>query len=203
MRFGNEEYVASLYFCTSTYENRLLIAEYFRGYDQSQNSDYVFKIKDYLESVSSSLTTLIKTFSTILLIFSLAAVIVSMILTMVLTYITILERFKEIGLLKSIGARKKDILIMFLAENLLIGVMAGLVAVLSAFILSPVLGDVVVSLVRMYDTAMLNAVPLNIGNVVPWVIPVIIGGSAISSIIASLIPTLIGANKRPAEVLKE
>ena len=203
LRFGNEEYVASLYFCTSTYENRLLIAEYFRGYDQSQNSDYVFKIKDYLESVSSSLTTLIKTFSTILLIFSLAAVIVSMILTMVLTYITILERFKEIGLLKSIGARKKDILIMFLAENLLIGVMAGLVAVLSAFILSPVLGDVVVSLVRMYDTAMLNAVPLNIGNVVPWVIPVIIGGSAISSIIASLIPTLIGANKRPAEVLKE
>ena len=200
---GNEEYVLSLYYCTSTYQDRLLIADYFNKFEQPKDSDFVFKIKDYLESVSSSLSTLIQTFSTILLIFSLSAVFVSMILTMVLTYITIIERFKEIGLLKSIGARKIDILTMFLTENLLIGILAGIVAVLTALFASPALGKVIVSLVRMYDTEMLNTVPLDLGNLVPWVIPVIIGGSVVSSIIASLIPTLIGSNKRPAEVLKE
>lgn len=203
LTLGNEEYVASLYYCTSTYEDRLLIRDYFNAYNQPKDSDFVFKIKDYLESVSSSLSTLIQTFSTILLIFSMSAVVVSMILTMVLTYITIIERFKEIGLLKSIGARKLDILTMFLTENLLIGVLAGIVAVVTAIFVSPALGSVIVSLVRMYDTEMLNTVPLNLGTLVPWVIPVIICGSVISSIIASLIPTLIGSNKRPAEVLKE
>lgn len=203
LRLGKEEYATSLYFCTATYEDRLKIAEYFNKYEQPENSDFVFKIRDYLESVSSSLTTIIDTFSTILLIFSMSAVIVSMILTMVLTYITIIERFKEIGLLKSIGARKADILIMFLEENLLIGILAGLVAVVSAVFISPLVGNVVVSMVRMYDTAMLNAVPLDLGRIAGWVVPVIIGGSIISSIIASLIPTIIGANKRPAEVLKE
>lgn len=203
IQLGNEEYVLSLYYCTSTYEDRLLIADYFNRFEQPENSDFVFKIRDYLESVSSSLSTLIQTFSTILLIFSLSAVIVSMILTMVLTYITVIERFKEIGLLKSIGARKVDILTMFLTENLLIGFLAGVVAVLTAIFASPALGKVTVSLVRMYDTEMLNTVPLNLGTLVPWVVPVIIGGSIISSIISSLIPTLIGANKRPADVLKD
>lgn len=203
VRLASEEYVSTLYFCTSTYEDRLKIAEYFNGFYQAPNSDYVFKIRDYLESVSSSLATIINTFSTILLIFSLSAVLVSMILTIVLTYITILERYKEIGLLKSIGARKIDIITMFLTENLFIGILAGCIAVLSAIFISPAVGKVVVMMVKMYDTEMLNAVPLNLGNLVPWVIPVIIGGSVISSVIASLIPTLIGANKRPAEILKD
>lgn len=203
IRLGCEEYTLSLYYCTSTYENRIKISDYFDGYAQSLDSEYVYKIRDYLKNVSSSLSTLIKTFSTILLAFSLTAVIVSMILTMVLTYITILERFKEIGLLKSIGARKIDILTMFLTESVLIGIFAGIVAVLTAIFVSPAIGGAIVSIVRMYDTEMLNAVPLNLGTLVPWVIPVIIFGSVISSVIASLVPTLIGANKRPAEVLKE
>ena len=203
IRLGGEEYVTSLYYCTSTYEDRLLIAEYFDGFNQAKDSEYVFKIRDYLESVSSSLTTIIDTFSTILLVFSLAAVLVSMILTMVLTYITIIERYKEIGLLKSIGARKADILVMFLTENLLVGILSGVVAVLSAIFASPAVGGIVVSMVKLYNTAMLNAVPLDLGTLVGWVVPVIIGGAVISSIIASLIPTIIGANKRPAEILKE
>lgn len=203
VRFGAVEYVSALYYCTATYQDRLLIADYFNKFEQPKDSTYVFKLKDYLETVSSSLTTLINTFSTILLVFSMTAVVVSMILTMVLTYITIIERYKEIGLLKSIGARKVDILFMFLSENFLIGILAGIVSVISALFLSPALGNVVVSLVRMYNTAMLNAVPLDLGTLVPWVVPVIICGSVISSIIASLIPTIIGSNKRPADVLKD
>ena len=203
VRLGSVEYITSLYYCTSTFEDRLKIADWFKKFEQPADSEYVFKIRDYLEYVSSSLSTLIDTFSTILLVFSLSAVLVSMILTMVLTYITILERFKEIGLLRSIGARRIDIAIMFLSENFLIGLLAGILSIVSAIFVSPALGGAIVNLVRMYDTEMLNTVPLNLGSLVSWVIPVIIGGAIISSIIASLIPTMIGANKKPAEVLKE
>ena len=203
LSLGNEDYIVSLYYCTSTFEDRLKIADYFNGYQQDNTSDYVFKIRDYLEYVSTSLSTLIKTFSTILLVFSLAAVLVSMILTMVLTYITILERFKEIGLLRSIGARRIDIVMMFLSENFLIGLLAGVLSILTAIFVSPALGNAIVGLVRMYDTEMLNTVPLDLGTLVGWVIPVIIVGSIVSSIIASLVPAIIGANKKPADVLKE
>ena len=205
LTLGNEEYVVSLYYCTTTFEDRLKIADYFNAcpFKEKEDSDFVFKIRDYLEYVSTSLSTLIKTFSTILLVFSLAAVLVSMILTMVLTYITILERYKEIGLLRSIGARRIDIVMMFLSENFLIGLLAGVLSILTAIFVSPALGNAIVGLVRMYDTEMLNTVPLDLGTLVGWVVPVIIIGSIVSSIIASLIPTFIGANKKPAEVLKE
>ncbi|MCR5308621.1 MAG: ABC transporter ATP-binding protein/permease [Bacilli bacterium] len=203
LTLGNEDYIVSLYYCTSTFEDRLKIADYFNGYQQDSESDYVFKIRDYLKSVSTSLSTLIQTFSTILLVFSLAAVLVSMILTMVLTYITILERYKEIGLLRSIGARRKDIVLMFLSESFLIGLLAGIVSILTAIFISPAVGNAIVGIVRLYDTEMLNTVPLDLGALVGWVVPVIMIGSIISSIIASLIPTIIGANKKPAEVLKE
>ena len=203
LNLGNEDYIVSLYYCTDTFEDRLKIADYFKGFTQDESSDYVFKIRDYLEYVSTSLSTLITTFSTILLVFSLTAVVVSMILTMVLTYITIIERYKEIGLLRSLGARRIDILIMFLTESFWIGLLAGIVSIVSAIFVSPALGGAIVNLVRMYDTEMLNTVPLDLGSLVGWVIPVIIGGAIISSIIASLIPAMIGANKKPAEVLKE
>ena len=205
LTLGNEEYVVSLYYCTTTFEDRLKIADYFNAcpFKEKEDSDFVFKIRDYLEYVSTSLSTLIKTFSTILLVFSLAAVLVSMILTMVLTYITILERYKEIGLLRSIGARRIDIVMMFLSENFLIGLLAGVLSILTAIFVSPALGNAIVGLVRMYDTEMLNTVPLDLGTLVGWVVPVIIIGSIVSSIIASLIPTFVGANKKPAEVLKE
>ena len=203
LSLGNEDYILSLYYCTSTFEDRLKIAEYFNSFQQDADSDYVFKIRDYLEYVSSSLSTLIETFSTILLVFSLTAVVVSMILTMVLTYITIIERYKEIGLLRSLGARRIDILIMFLTESFLIGLLAGIVSIISAIFVSPALGGAIVNLVRMYDTEMLNTVPLYLGSLVGWVVPVIIGGAIISSITASLIPAMIGANKKPADVLKD
>lgn len=203
LTLGNEEWATSLYYCTSSYENRLKIAEYFNAYEQDANSDFVFKIRDYLESVSSSLSSIVNTFSTILLVFSLAAVIVSMLLTMVLTYISVLERYKEIGLLKSIGARKIDILTMFLVENLIIGVISGIIATVAGVLISPLVGNVVVSLVRMYDTVMLTSVPLSLGKFVGWVIPIIFAGTITSSVLASLVPTLIGANKHSAEILKE
>ena len=203
IRLGYQEYISSLYYCTDTFENRLLIADYFKGFKQDPNSEYVFKVKDYLEYVSSSLSTLIDTFSTILLVFSLTAVLVSMILTMVLTYISILERFKEIGLLRSIGARRIDIVYMFLSESFFIGLLSGIISIVSAIFISPALGGAISNLVRMYDTEMLNTVPLNLGSLSGWVVPVIIGGAIVSSILASLIPAIIGANKKPAEVLKE
>ena len=203
LNLGYEEYIVSLYYCTDTFEDRLKIKDYFSKFKQNESSDYYFKVRDYLEYVSTSLNTLITTFSTVLLVFSLTAVVVSMILTMVLTYITIIERYKEIGLLRSLGARRIDILIMFLTESFWIGLLAGIVSIISAIFASPALGGAIVNLVRMYDTEMLNTVPLDLGSLVGWVIPVIIGGAIISSIVASLIPAMIGANKKPAEVLKD
>ena len=126
-----------------------------------------------------------------------------MILTMVLTYVTILERFKEIGLLRSIGARRIDVLIMFLSENFLIGLLSGIVSVVSAIFISPAVGTAVTNIVRLYDTEALNTVPLDLGSLVGWVVPLILVGSIVSSIIASLVPAIIGANKKPAEVLKD
>lgn len=202
IRLGNEEYATILYFCTSTYEDRLKISDYFSQFQQRDEGQFKYKVWDYLESVSSSLSGIVNTFSTILLVFSLAAVIVSMLLTMVLTYISVLERFKEIGLLKSIGARRIDIIRMFLTENLIIGIASGIFASILGVLLTPTLGNIVVSMIKIYDTEMLTSVPIELGTFSLWVVPLIFAGAIISSLLASLVPSLIGSKKEPAEILR-
>lgn len=200
---GGRNRITSIYYYTDSFEQRLQIADYINSYKLPKNSDIILKTKDYLEQVTSTFSGLVSTFSTVLFVFSLVAILVSAILTAILTYISVIERKREIGLLRSLGARRRDVSTMFIAEASIVGVVAGLLGIGLCYALAPALAQIVVGLVDSANSKILKPSPSAFSHIQPWLIPVMFVGAIFIGVIASLIPAIIAGHKKPAEALKE
>ena len=200
---GGKERTTAVYYYTETFSQRLDIVNYVNKYEMPPDSNIILKTKDYLEQVTSSFSSIVDTFSTVIFIFSLVSIIVSAILTAILTYISVLERKREIGLLRSLGARKRDISIMFLAESGIIGVAAGILGTALCYALAPAVAQIVVNLIDMANSKLLKPTAAAFSHIQSWIIPVIFVGAIAIGVIASFIPALIAGHKKPAESLRE
>ncbi|MBR4377684.1 MAG: ABC transporter ATP-binding protein/permease [Bacilli bacterium] len=205
---GGKDRITAFYFYTDTFDQRNRIIEYADNYQKKKSqvdpeSDIVIRTRDYLESVTSSFTSLVKTFSTILMAFSLVSVLVAAILTAILTYISVVERKREIGLLRSLGARQRDISYMFITEASLIGIVAGVLGVALCYLLAPLASKIVVNLIGMANTKILTPTAAQFSKVQPWLIPVLFAGAIVIGIVSSLVPAIIAGHKKPADALKE
>ena len=140
----------------------------------------------------SSVTTIINAISYVLIGFVSVSLIVSSIMIGIITYISVLERIKEIGILRALGASKRDVSNVFNAETLIIGLAAGLLGILVTVLL-----DIPVSLVIQSLASIANVA------VLPWqggVILVLI--SMALTFIAGLIPSRIASKKDPVIALR-
>jgi putative ABC transport system permease protein len=135
--------------------------------------------------------------------FSLVSVLVAAILTAILTYISVVERKREIGLLRSLGARQRDISYMFITEASLIGIVAGVLGVALCYLLAPLASKIVVNLIGMANTKILTPTAAQFSKVQPWLIPVLFAGAIVIGIVSSLVPAIIAGHKKPADALKE
>ena len=203
VELGATERVTSYFYYTENFEQRDTIIKYAENYKLDPDSNIVIKTKDYLESVTSSFSSLVRTFSIILLMFSLVSILVAAIMTAILTYISVIERKREIGLLRSLGARQRDVSFMFISEASLIGIAAGVLGIGLCYAFSPLVSRVVVSLIDVYNSKMLKPSPDQFSQVQPWLIPVLFAAAIIIGIISSLVPAIIAGHKKPAEALKE
>ncbi|MBQ0009067.1 MAG: ABC transporter ATP-binding protein/permease [Firmicutes bacterium] len=200
---GGKERTTAIYYYTETFTQRVNIVNYVDRYELPKDSNIVLRTKDYLEQVTSSFSAVVDTFSIVLFIFSMVSILVSAILTAILTYISVIERKREIGLLRSLGARKRDVSLMFISEASIIGVAAGVLGTGLCFALAPAVAQIVVNLIDMANTKLLKPTPAQFSHVQPWVIPVILLGAVFIGIIASVIPAIIAGHKKPADSLRE
>lgn len=141
----------------------------------------------------SSITGIISGISYLLIAFVGISLVVSSIMIGIITYISVLERTREIGILRAIGASKHDVSTVFNAETLIVGLTAGLLGIgLSELLTIPI--NFIIHSVTSLDT--LNAyVPLTAG-----IILVVI--SMILTLIAGLIPSRVASKKDPVEALR-
>lgn len=200
---GGKERTTAIYYYTEFPEQRILIQDYVNNYELPKDSSIILKTKDYLEQVTSSFSSIVNTFSSVLFIFSLVSILVSAILTAILTYISVLERKREIGLLRSLGARKRDVSFMFVTEAGIIGISAGILGIGLCYALAPVVAQIVVNLIGMANSKLLKPSPAQFSYIQPWLIPVILLGAVVIGIIASFIPAIIAGRKKPADSLRE
>ena len=200
---GGAERTTAIYYYTDTFTQRVNIVNYVSQYELPKDSNIVLRTKDYLEQVTSSFSAVVDTFSIVLFIFSMVSILVSAILTAILTYISVIERKREIGLLRSLGARKRDVSLMFISEASIIGVAAGVLGTGLCFALAPAVAQIVVNLIDMANTKLLKPTPAQFSHVQPWVIPVILLGAVFIGIVASVIPAIIAGHKKPADSLRE
>ncbi len=157
------------------------------GHEEAQ-----IKVSDYIGMLMSSLTTIIDVVTYVLVCFVAISLVVSSVMIGIITYISVLERTKEIGILRSIGASKKDIARVFNAETAVIGLGAGIIGILSTLLL-----EIPINLLLKYAAHIPAAAAL---PPVAAVILVIISVSL--TLIAGLIPSRIAAKKDPVEALR-
>ena len=169
------------------------IKAHINEYNSSLPADEQVHYTDVMQLFMSALTTLIDTISYVLIAFSAISLIVSSIMIAVITYVSVIERTKEIGILRSIGARKKDISRVFNAETFIIGMISGLLGIIITYILT-----IPINLI-------INSLADGIGNLAvlaPLTALIMVAISVGLTMLSGLIPSRIASKKNPIECLR-
>ncbi len=165
-----------------------LITEYNKGVKDTEKITYT----DYIGLMLSSVTTIINAISYILIAFISISLIVSSIMIGIITYISVLERTKEIGVLRAMGASKKDVSRVFNAETLIVGFAAGAIGILITLLLLIPINAVIAAVT---DISGLAVLPFAGGAAL-----VII--SMLLTLISGLFPSRVAAKKDPVTALR-
>ena len=174
------------------YESKDKIKEYLDQYNEGKPAENQLVYSDLAETITSMTGKLLNTVTYVLIGFAAISLIVSTIMIAIITYVSVIERTKEIGILRSVGARKKDISRVFNAETMIIGFTAGTIGVALAYLLSLPINLIIFKLVGIKGIANLNPI---------HGIALIIG-SIILTLIAGFIPSRMAANKDPVVALR-
>ena len=186
-----EPSIINLY--ASTFEDKNNISDAIDAYNEGKSEEQQITYTDYVALLMSSITTVINAISYVLIAFVAISLVVSSIMIGIITYISVLERTKEIGILRAIGASKRDISRVFNAETLIVGFTAG------AF------GIGITLLLNMLINVILHAVTgiPTLNAVLPWQGGVILVAiSMVLTFVAGLIPSGVAARKDPVIALR-
>ena len=178
------------------FDSKDQIATAIENYNQKQRDEgkdeNVITYTDLVGTMMSSVSTIIDAISYILIAFVAISLVVSSIMIGIITYISVLERTKEIGILRSIGASKKDISRVFNAETFIVGLSAGILGIIVTLILIVPINMIIKAVT---DISGLASLPV-MGAIILVVI------SMLLTVIAGLIPARMASKKDPVEALR-
>ena len=177
----------------STFENKDAIGDAIEHYNESVDEDDQISYTDMVALLMSSITTIIKVISYVLIAFVAISLVVSSIMIGIITYISVLERTKEIGILRAIGASKRDVSRVFNAETFIIGFFAGAIGIGMTLLLNIPINIIVHDLTGIM---VLNSTLPAAGGIGLVIISVVL------TFIAGLIPSGLAAKKDPVEALR-
>ncbi|HAX02409.1 MAG: hypothetical protein A2Y45_03925 [Tenericutes bacterium GWC2_34_14] len=175
-----------------SFEDKDLIKAYIDDYNVGKTEAESIVYTDLAEQISSTISSLINTITIILAAFAGISLVVSSVMIGIITYVSVVERTKEIGIMRSLGARKKDISRIFNAETLLIGLASGFFGVVVAQLLNFPINIIIGNLIDVPNFSNLMLVHA-VGLVIL---------STILTLLAGLIPSGIAARKDPVIALR-
>lgn len=179
-----------------SFDDKEAVAELINTYNEKQEADgkesNVISYNDIVGTMMDSVTSIIDMISYVLMAFVSVSLIVSSIMIGIITYISVLERTKEIGILRAIGASKKDISRVFNAETFIIGLISGLIGIGITVALNIPISMIIED---MSGVANVSSLPVAGGIVLVLI-------SLVLTIIAGLIPSRIASKKDPVEALR-
>lgn len=175
------------------FENRDKVKNIIDDFNKNKKEKDQIHYTDFVGLLTSSIRTIINSISYVLIAFVGISLIVSSIMIGIITYISVLERTKEIGILRSIGASKKDIRKVFLSETFMEGLLSGLLGVIVTILLNIPISKIIQNMTNI--SYIRSSLPIKAG-----VILVII--SVLLTLLAGIIPSSIAAKKDPVEALQ-
>ena len=187
---------AAIEFYTSSFQQKQELKDFINAYNTAKKDagedEKVLAYSDDIQTIMSSITTMVGVITTVLVGFVAISLIVSSIMIAIITYISVLERTKEIGILRAMGASKKDIRRIFTAETAIEGFISGVLGIAITLLATLPINAVVAKMTNVENVAQL-----------PWEAALIlIGISIVLTMLAGLIPSRIAAKKDPVESLR-
>ena len=189
---GYESIPTSIYIYPNSFEGKEKITDYLDKYNDGKKKSKKIKYTDMAAMISSLSGNIMDAITIVLLAFSSISLIVSSIMIGIITYISVLERTKEIGILRSLGARSKDIKRVFIAETFIIGLSSGILGVLIARLLIIPINHVIYNLTTLSGVARMDIKHITILLIV----------STTLTIIGGYIPAKIASKKNPVDSLR-
>ena len=184
---------ASINIYATSFENKDVIVEAIDVYNKDVDELQRIKYTDYLGIMMSSITTIINAITYVLIAFVAISLIVSSIMIGVITLISVQERTKEIGILRAIGASKKDVSGMFNAETIIVGFASGLLGIVVTYLLC-----IPINAILLHFTGIVNLraiLPFNAALI-------LIAISVLLTLFAGIIPSKSAAKKDPVVALR-
>ena len=189
----NLDFPGTINLYCATFEDKDAVESLIKAYNDTVDEEQKIEWTDFVALLMSSVTTIVNAITYVLVAFVAISLIVSSIMIGIITYISVLERTKEIGILRAIGASKKDISRVFNAETLIVGFVAGAIGILIT------LGLIVIINIILFN---LTGIP-NLQAFLPPVAAVILVAiSMFLTFIAGLFPSGFAAKRNPVEALR-
>ena len=176
----------------SDFDSKDEILKVLDEYNEGKNENDKIIYMDQAELITTMSGSIMDAITIVLIAFSAISLIVSSIMIGIITYISVLERTKEIGILRALGARKKDISRVFNAETFIIGLTSGTIGLIIAKLLTFPANKIIEKLTELPDVAKLN----------PKHAIILLIISILLTVIGGLIPSKIAAKKDPVEALR-
>lgn len=193
MGVADKDTPASISIYPTSFNNKAYVIDVINQYNRDMPDEQKISYTDYMGVLMDSVSIIINAITYVLIAFVSISLVVSSIMIGIITYISVLERTKEIGILRSIGASKRDISRVFNAETVLVGLLAGILGILVTILLNVALiNPIIASLAHIYNVASL---PLG-GALILIIISVLL------TLVAGLIPSGIAARKDPVVALR-
>ena len=191
---GGTDEMSKIQIYTSTFETKEGLLDYLEDWNLRYEDDETKQIKytDQVGLMMSMVQTILNAITYVLVAFTAISLVVSSVMIGIITYVSVVERTKEIGVLRSLGARKKDIKNLFNAETFIIGLSSGVFGVVVTYLLQFAINAILAALTGI---ATLASLPLE--SAITMVII-----SVVLTLISGLIPAQAAAKKDPVVALR-
>ena len=189
---GAEVTPSIIYLYPKDFETKDYITNYLDSYNEDKSEEEQILYTDYAAMISSLSGSIMDAVTYVLIAFSSISLIVSCIMIAIITYISVLERTKEIGILRALGARGKDITRVFNAETFIIGICSGVLGLVIAYVLTIPINMLIESLAGLPNVANLNPIPA-------FVLLII---SVTLTVLSGFIPSKMASKKDPVIALR-
>ena len=186
---GGNDLASSIKIYPISFDDKDLVTEYLDAWNEDHDK---VTYTDSLELVISMINTMIDIISYALIAFTSISLVVSTVMIGIITYVSVVERIKEIGVIRSLGGRKRDVSNLFIAETAIIGFLAGVIGIGATYLISAIVNLILTPLINFSGIAALPA-----GNAV-----FLVCLSVILTLISGLAPAKSAAKKDPVVALR-
>lgn len=181
-----------IYLYPTTFESKDAVLSYLDAYNLNKDQKDVIIYSDLAERITGMTGGIMDAITIVLIAFAAISLVVSLIMIGIITYISVLERTKEIGVLRALGARKKDITRVFNAETFIIGTVSGLLGIGIAYLLTIPINWFILNTTSLANVAQLQPLHALLLLVI----------SVVLTLLGGMIPARMAAEKDPVEALR-